>query len=493
MEKQKVTDIHPVYNHSNYISKIVIPIFLGLLIFCAIIIGAFFVYREYYKEKIYPGIYVANFDLGGMNKTDALSVVGQRVKKLNEIGLTLKNNIDESSKEVKYQELGVKFDKDETINNALAYGKNGSYYEEAKAIITALIDNVDILLVINFDDQQLKNAIKELSLENSDETVDATFIINDKDEFEIVKEKDGTSVDYNQIKTEIYNCANSQNIYKTISIGTKVKQANITNSDIASLTDAIKQIIDKKIVYSYGQTYYQPTKKDLSSWVVIEKHSDPKVTLSDEEIQKYITQLAQKIDVKVINKQVNSDDGNVVTEGQDGKILNQEKAFSDTKKALENNTNQIYIVLDVKTVNRAEEKITVANNNTGGTPGLADGKYIEVNLATQTMYLFDGKNQIANYTVSTGAWDTPTPIGVRTIQGKSARAWSEKYGLYMPYWNSLGDGYGIHELPEWPGGYKEGESHLGTPVSHGCIRLGVGAAQMVYDWAPIGTQVFIHE
>ena len=56
-----------------------------------------------------------------------------------------------------------------------------------------------------------------------------------------------------------------------------------------------------------------------------------------------------------------------------------------------------------------------------------------------------------------------------------------------------GRGHGIHELPEWPNGAKEGEGHLGTPVSYGCIRLGVGDAEFAYNWADIGTPVYIHQ
>ena len=58
----------------------------------------------------------------------------------------------------------------------------------------------------------------------------------------------------------------------------------------------------------------------------------------------------------------------------------------------------------------------------------------------------------------------------------------------MPFWMQFtGMGHGIHELPEWPGGYKEGAAHLGIPVSHGCVRLGIGPAQTVYNWADKGT------
>ncbi|MDO8599377.1 MAG: L,D-transpeptidase, partial [bacterium] len=69
--------------------------------------------------------------------------------------------------------------------------------------------------------------------------------------------------------------------------------------------------------------------------------------------------------------------------------------------------------------------------------------------------------------------------------------------LWMPRWmNFTGRGappglYGIHELPEWRSGKKEGENHLGVPVSGGCIRLGVGPAQSIYAWADVGTTVVV--
>ena len=63
----------------------------------------------------------------------------------------------------------------------------------------------------------------------------------------------------------------------------------------------------------------------------------------------------------------------------------------------------------------------------------------------------------------------------------------------MPYSLRFYNGYYIHELPYWPGGYREGEEHLGIPVSHGCVRVGMGAAQNVYNFADIGTLVIIHK
>lgn len=120
-------------------------------------------------------------------------------------------------------------------------------------------------------------------------------------------------------------------------------------------------------------------------------------------------------------------------------------------------------------------------------------KRIEIDLINQKLNYFQAKVLINSFKISTGKRSMPTPKGNYTIGNKSPKAWSKTYGLWMPYWLGLsGQKFGIHELPYWPNGYREGENHLGTPVSHGCIRLGIGPAKTLYDWAEVGTPVIIN-
>lgn len=118
-------------------------------------------------------------------------------------------------------------------------------------------------------------------------------------------------------------------------------------------------------------------------------------------------------------------------------------------------------------------------------------KRIEINTGKQELSYFLGGVRMGAYPVSSGKSNS-TPKGHFKIINKQLKAWSP-YGLWMPFWMGLGTGkFGLHELPIWPNGYREGENHLGTPVSHGCIRLGIGPAEQLYNWAPVGTEVFIY-
>ena len=120
-------------------------------------------------------------------------------------------------------------------------------------------------------------------------------------------------------------------------------------------------------------------------------------------------------------------------------------------------------------------------------------KYIDIDLSEQKLRHYQNGRKVGEYIISSGKRGMDTPTGEFKIWQKNPRAYSSTYGLYMPYWMSFKPAYGLHELPEWPNGYKEGENHLGIPVSHGCVRLGVGSAERLFNWTPLGTKVIIHQ
>lgn len=121
-------------------------------------------------------------------------------------------------------------------------------------------------------------------------------------------------------------------------------------------------------------------------------------------------------------------------------------------------------------------------------------KRVVVSLAKQELTYYLGDVAVGSHPVSTGRPGRPTPLGTYAILDKMPRAWSASAKLWMPYWMPfIGTKYGLHELPEWPGGKKEGEDHLGTPVSGGCVRLGIGAAKELYEWVEVGTEITIQK
>ena len=124
------------------------------------------------------------------------------------------------------------------------------------------------------------------------------------------------------------------------------------------------------------------------------------------------------------------------------------------------------------------------------------GKRIEVNITQQRMYVWQGDTLLYQWVCSTGEPGRPTAPGHFSIQNKIPEAWASTWSLRMPYW--LGIYYagplqnGIHALPILPSGQTLWAGYLGVPVSYGCVILSTENARTLYNWAEVGTPVWIH-
>ena len=115
------------------------------------------------------------------------------------------------------------------------------------------------------------------------------------------------------------------------------------------------------------------------------------------------------------------------------------------------------------------------------------GKWIDVNLTTQTLTAFEGQTAAFTTRVSTGIWRYPTVVGTFQVYVKYAatRMVGPGYNLpNVPWTMYFYRGYAIH------GTYWH--NNFGTPMSHGCVNLSIPDAKWVYDWSPMGIKVVTH-
>jgi lipoprotein-anchoring transpeptidase ErfK/SrfK len=144
----------------------------------------------------------------------------------------------------------------------------------------------------------------------------------------------------------------------------------------------------------------------------------------------------------------------------------------------------------------------------------AEPKEIRVYKNSQQSNLIENGYIVATLAISSGKAGYVTPTGTYRVMNKFTEAYSQKYKLYMGNWMGLitekgvYEGYGLHSLAYWKtkkplypdGTIKDGRLyegnkvyedalHLGTPMSHGCVRYGVEESGVLFGWAEVGTLV----
>ncbi len=123
------------------------------------------------------------------------------------------------------------------------------------------------------------------------------------------------------------------------------------------------------------------------------------------------------------------------------------------------------------------------------------GKRIVINLSEQHLYAYQGNQLVYSFVASSGAAPSYTRTGEFRVQSKVPNAYGAAWGIQMPHWLGIywagSTENGIHALPILSNGQTLWAGYLGRPVSYGCIVLGTHDAQLLYNWAEIGTPVSI--
>lgn len=132
----------------------------------------------------------------------------------------------------------------------------------------------------------------------------------------------------------------------------------------------------------------------------------------------------------------------------------------------------------------------------GEAPAAANpnGKYVLVSISEQHLYAYENGQLVYSFVASTGMGNS-TRVGTFQVMDKISNAYGANWNIWMPnwmgiYWSGTLEN-GIHALPILPGGARLWAGYLGTPISYGCVVLGVDEAMQLYEWADIGTPVEI--
>lgn len=149
-------------------------------------------------------------------------------------------------------------------------------------------------------------------------------------------------------------------------------------------------------------------------------------------------------------------------------------------------------------VDDASSPVTGSQSNVSDVPtgnqSAAGSKYILVSISEQHLYAYQDGQLIKSFVASTGMGNS-TRVGNFSVLDKIPNAYGATWNIWMPNWLGIYESgsleNGIHALPILPGGARLWSGYLGTPISYGCVVLGVDEAFWLYNWAEVGTPVEI--
>lgn len=127
---------------------------------------------------------------------------------------------------------------------------------------------------------------------------------------------------------------------------------------------------------------------------------------------------------------------------------------------------------------------------------VVENKRIVVSIGRQKLWAYEHGELKWEWTISTGIDESPTSPGIFQVQSHEEEAYAGNWDLWMPKFVGIYRPVpssdfmnGFHGFPTRDGYQLLWTSSLGRQVTYGCILVGDGQIDQLYDWAEAGTVV----
>ena len=184
-------------NSKNLGKHLLIAICIFIVIFLCLILIIFCIFTLYnYNNNgnISKGIYVDGIDISNLTVAEAKYKLDEYYKNKISNDITLVHN--DYSTYIKTSEIELTVDLDSAVNYAYSYGKSSNIVTDNFEVFNAMINGINIMPKIDYNEEKLKNILTNLSTELPDAVVESAYYI-ENDSLIITKGKDGNVIDVN--------------------------------------------------------------------------------------------------------------------------------------------------------------------------------------------------------------------------------------------------------------------------------------------------------
>lgn len=438
------------------------------------------------EGQIYPGVSVAGHDISGLSRVAAREKLSQYPT-----GRTFTVKVGDKTFTATSEQLGAEYDIDKTVDLAYQVGRSSGLplvgiFTSAKSGQLGYSYNLNTKLLTKFT--------TDLTSQVGTQPINATLKVTDG-QIELVPNKDGMVVDQTYLNN-ILSSALTDGRDQTFSVSPRPVKAELLSPQTEDAKAESLQLLSRSIILEYNGRKFIADRKAIGYWLTyqagqVDSQTKLQTKISKSQVEGWVQAVANQINLSPISKKVivaNGDKQTVEREGRDGLAVDQKAASSAVYDAMSKNQDLHFNLTATPIPFKTEFNRIVT---------LDYGRYVEINISKQQLYVYQDSNIILTSPVTTGSvgLGRGTPIGLFSIYDKRRNTylngapygWS--YNLFVNFWMPFSGGNGLHDAP-WRKVFGGSDYYYGG--SHGCVNLPYSTAAFIYDWSSIGTPVWVH-
>ncbi len=347
MSKKEINNILPV-KYQGYRKRNIL-IGIGTFLILAILFsGVSRVYHNFYKDKIFPGVYVGQHSLGGLTGMQAKDLIENFNNRMAKESLDFNYQKDGYNQHFQFSVVPgddssvemIRVNSDSSVAKLMSVGRSGGFWKQVWqplyfGFISRHVEPVDVVI----DDRFMAN-LKNYMLAFSDQPRNANIKITSLVplEYEIVPENYGVEFDYDKLKIDLEKNLFSMSL-TSIPVYKKDFKPEVSASDLDPFVSKLPGVLNygdlglnfidpqtkRRRDWSVGPTLY-------TDWLEVRREKgDLMFALNKEKVQTYLETIRPYIDIPVQNTQYVMEENKIkqFRGSQSGISLNTDSTYND--------------------------------------------------------------------------------------------------------------------------------------------------------------------
>ncbi|MBA3047051.1 VanW family protein [Patescibacteria group bacterium] len=320
---------------------------------CLITASLYFVFEKKYQDKIYPGVWIGEINLGGKTVEQAKSLINEEINNINRSGITFyyeKNKapimptIISTESDFAYQIIN--FDSEKSVDQAYNLGRDKDFFSNLNNKINCLIRKRAISLSFSMNEEEIKKILIENFSEFEIPAENAKLILKEQNnQFFVNGETLGKIINYEKA-LELLKINLSKLNSSPIQLSTETDYPEIYKKDCLNIEAKAKNILSlAPITLIFEDNKWEVDKEQLAQWLSLKIKSEAKnqdlvnIGLNKNIVEQFLKEkIAPDIDQEPINAKFEIKDGRVAEfqASRDGIKLKIEDSFEKINYKLTN-------------------------------------------------------------------------------------------------------------------------------------------------------------
>lgn len=206
-------------------------------------------YQLYYKDKIYPGIYIASSNVGGKTRNEARKFLSKSIQ----VPEVLSINAKEETFSLSLKEIDFGYDYSKTTERAYSLYRQDNFWQNTKKQFLAVYKKTNTPLEFSLNQKKLDEYIEVVSSQVSTEPIQPSVSL-EKGSIKVDKGKAGESVNKEEFKRQLMTNLSFAN-FTPLTIPFEHIDPSLTDDEAKDFGERARKFINKSVTLNFdGET-----------------------------------------------------------------------------------------------------------------------------------------------------------------------------------------------------------------------------------------------